>query len=127
MIHPLVVAIDSTDSSQRAQTVSLDLAKQFSASVTGIAVLDTAWIRRPMATPIGGRAYKAHRDETLIQHQHEELEAKIKAFDELCKKAGVKSRSLEVEGSPSEKLDREAEQHDVLVLGRETNFHGTRD
>ena len=35
-------------------------------------------------------------------------------------------RWIEAEGSPVEKLDHEAEQHDLMILGRETNFHGVR-
>lgn len=126
MIHSMIVAIDSTDSSRRAQTFALNLAKQCGASVTGIAVLDTPWIKRPMAMPIGGGSYRTHRDETIIANQSKELDAKIKEFCSLCDGEGVDCRWIEVAGSPSDKLNHEAEQHDLMILGRETNFHGVR-
>ena len=126
MIHSMVVAVDTTDSSRQAQAFALELAKEFNAKVTGIAVLDTPWIKRPMAMPIGGGSYRAHRDETLIAQQTEELDAKIKEFNVLCDAKSIQCRTIEVEGSPSEKLDQEAEPHDVMIVGRDTNFHGHR-
>lgn len=126
MIHSMVVAIDSTESSKQAQEFALTLATKYNAKLTGIAVLDLPWIKRPMMMPIGGGAYRAHRDETLIANQTKELEEKLQAFDQLCTARGVPCRGIEVEGSPNEQLDREAEQHDLVVIGRETNFHGHR-
>ena len=94
MIHSMVVAIDSTDSSKLAQTFALDLAAKHGAKLTGIAVLDLPWIKRPMAMPIGGGAYRAHRDETLIANQTKELEEKLAAFDKLCTARGVTCQSI---------------------------------
>ena len=51
MIKSMVVAIDSTESSARAQEYALTLAKRYNAELTGIAVLDVPWITAPMATP----------------------------------------------------------------------------
>ena len=126
MIKSVIVAVDSTDSSKQAQSFALDLAKECGASVTGIAVLDTPWIKRPMAMPIGGGSYRSHRDETLIADQAKELDTKIKEFCAYCDTKGIECRWIEIEGSPAEKLDHEAEQHDLVIIGRETNFHGVR-
>lgn len=126
MIESLVVAIDSTESSQQAQRYALKLAAKYNAKLSGIAVLDLPWIKRPMMMPIGGGAYRAHRDETLIANQTHELEEKLKGFDSLCTAEGIDCRKIEVEGSPNEQLDQEAEQHDIVIIGRETNFHGHR-
>ena len=126
MIHSLVVAVDSTNSSSEAQKYAIALAKRFSASITGIAVLDTPWIKRPMAQPIGAGSYRTHRDESLIAQRAEELEKKIAKFEQRCKAASINARSVEVEGSPDKCLDQEAEQHDLFIIGRETNFHGVR-
>lgn len=126
MIHSLVVAIDSTESSKLAQSFALDLASKHNAKLAGIAVLDLPWIKRPMAMPIGGGAYRAHRDETLIANQTKELEEKLASFDKLCTARGVTCQSIEAEGSPDEKLGQEAERHDAVIIGRETNFHGQR-
>ena len=122
----MVVAVDSTDSSKQAQAYTLQLAKRFNAKVTGIAVLDTPWIKRPMAMPIGGGSYHTHRDETLIAARDAELDEKINEFSGLCSSTGVDCRSIEVTGSPAELLYHEAEQHDLMVMGRDTNFHGVR-
>lgn len=126
MIHSIVVAVDSTESSKRAQTFALDMGKAYQAGVTGIAVLDKPWIKRPMAMPIGGGAYRAHRDETLIEQQTQEIQEKLDAFEKMGAASGVSCRRVGTTGSPDEKLDREAEQHDLVIIGRETNFHGHR-
>ena len=126
MIHSMVAAVDSTDSSNQAQAHTMQLAKRFNAKVTGIAVLDTPWIKRPMAMPIGGGSYRTHRDETPIAACDAELDEKINEFSGLFSSTGVDCRSIEVTGSPAELLYHEAEQHDLMVMGRDTNFHGVR-
>jgi hypothetical protein len=37
------------------------LAKQRSAAITGVSVIDQPWATAPQAVPIGGSAYKVHR------------------------------------------------------------------
>lgn len=124
MIKSIVVAIDATESSSRAQAYAIGLAKTYSAELTGIAVLDRPWVTRPMATPIGGGHYKGHRDETLLESHRHTLDALVSAFRDQCQAGGVSVRALEVEGVPAEQIEREADRHDLIVIGRDTNFHG---
>ena len=126
MIKSMVVAIDSTESSARAQEYALTLAKRYNAELTGIAVLDVPWITAPMATPIGGGYYKEHRDQTILANRSQLLDDKINAFRKLCEDAGVVARAVEVEGEPAEQIDYEADRHDLIIIGRETNFHGVK-
>ena len=124
MIKSIVVAIDSTESSKSAQTYAIALAKQYNAELTGIAVLDTPWVTRPMATPIGGGHYKDHRDEKLLAEHRHILDAQVSAFRDQCHKEGVSVRAMEVEGVPAEQIEHEADRHDLIIIGRDTNFHG---
>ncbi len=124
MIKSIVVAIDSSDSSKCAQAFAIGLAKQHRAELTGIAVLDRPWVTRPMATPIGGGHYKDHRDEKLLADHRHTLDALVTAFRETCEREGVPVRAMEVEGVPAEQIDHEADRHDLIVIGRDTNFHG---
>jgi nucleotide-binding universal stress UspA family protein len=126
MIKSIVVAIDSTESSSSAQEFAIGLAKKYRAEVTGIAVLDTPWVTRPMATPIGGGHYKGHRDETLLAEHRHTLDALVSAFRKKCENEGVPVRALEVEGVPAEQIDQESDRHDLIVIGRDTNFHGVK-
>jgi len=126
MIKSMVVAIDSTESSARAQEYALTLAKRYNAELTGIAVLDVPWITAPMATPIGAGYYKAHRDQTILANQSQALDDKINAFRKLCDDAGVPARAVEAQGVPSEQIEHEADRHDMIIIGRETNFHGVK-
>jgi nucleotide-binding universal stress UspA family protein len=124
MIKSIVVAIDATESSSCAQAYAIGLAKKHNAELTGIAVLDTPWVTRPMATPIGGGHYKGHRDEKLLAEHRHVLDAQVSAFRDQCHKEGVAVRAMEVEGVPAEQIEHEADRHDLIVIGRETNFHG---
>ena len=124
MIKSIVVAIDSTESSKSAQTYAIALAKQYNAELTGIAVLDTPWVTRPMATPIGGGHYKDHRYEKLLAEHRHILDAQVSAFRDQCHKEGVSVRAMEVEGVPAEQIEHEADRHDLIIIGRDTNFHG---
>jgi len=124
MIKSIVVAIDSTEASSCAQTYAIGLAKYYSAELTGIAVLDTPWVTRPMSTPIGGGHYKGHRDEKLLADHRHRLDALVSAFRDQCLAEGVSVRAMEVEGVSAEQIDHEADRHDLIVIGRDTNFHG---
>ncbi|MCA8927978.1 MAG: universal stress protein [Alphaproteobacteria bacterium] len=126
MIKSIVVAIDSTESSARAQDYALALAKRYHAEVTGIAVLDVPWITAPMATPIGGGYYKEHRDATVMAEHRETLDARINAFRKLCESEGVPMRAVESEGVPAQQIDQESDRHDLIIIGRDTNFHGVK-
>ncbi len=124
MIKSMVVAVDTSESSVRAQAYAVTLAKRYNAELTGIAVLDTPWVTRPMAMPIGGGHYKDHRDEKMLAKQRSELDKRISEFRDYCRKEGVPARAVEVEGVPAEQIAHEADRHDLIIIGRDTNFHG---
>jgi len=126
MIKSIVVAVDSTQSSDKAQAYARRLAKRYGAALTGIAVLDVPWVTQTMATPIGGGHFKEHRDETVLARHKRTLGEKLENFHNACQAADIGSREIEIEGVPSEQIYHEADRHDLIVLGRETNFHGIK-
>ena len=61
----------------------------------------------------------------LANHQRT-LDANINAFRKRCENEGVPVRIVEVVGVPVEQIDNEADRHDLIIVGRDTNFHGVK-
>lgn len=122
MLRSILVALDDTAPSHVAQDFAIGLSKRLKADITGLAILDRAFITAPTAIGIGGLAYKRHRDEvklgqarkflTRIEHQ---FEADCGTLDQW--------QVIEAEGPPLLVLEEESARHDVLVMGRDTDFH----
>lgn len=127
MVKSIVVGLDGTESSFAAERLAVDLAKAHGAVLAGVGVLDVPWITAPQARPIGAGAYKAHRDETLLAKGRADLRARLAAFHKACEAAGVACREIGCEGAPHEMIEREACGHDLILLGRDTNFYGERE
>ena len=127
MMKSIVVALDSSASSANARKLALDVAGRTGAALIGIGVLDVPWVTAPRSTPIGGGSYQRHRNEELLAKGRAELRAHVEQFHKECEAAGVPCSAIGAEGDPVEQLDAEADRHDLIVLGRETNFHGEPD
>ena len=123
MIRRILVAIDETPASRVAQDLAIAIAKQRSAAITGVGVVDRPWATAPQAVPIGGSAYKVHRDQVVLDELRHEVEAILRTFSEACRTAGVLFSTVEVEGAPARAIESEAEGCDLIVIGKDTNFH----
>jgi nucleotide-binding universal stress UspA family protein len=124
MMKSIVVALDGSSSSVNARKTAIEVAKRTGASLVGIGVLDTPWITEARATPVGAGSYQTHRNETLIAEGREAIRDRIDAFRAEVAEAGLECMAIGAEGDPVVQLDAEADRHDLIVIGRETNFHG---
>ena len=123
MIRRILVAIDETPASRIAQDLAIAIAKQRSAAITGVGVVDRPWATAPQAVPIGGSAYKVHRDQVVLDELRHEVEAILCTFSEACRTAGVLFSTVEIEDAPARAIESEAEGCDLIVIGKDTNFH----
>ena len=124
MLKSIVVAVDASPSSVEAEKLALAIAGSHGSQLVGIGVLDTPFFTAPMARPMGAGVYKEHRDETLLEAARQRLEARMKEFEATCAAAGAAYGAVEAEGVPHMLIEAEADRHDLIVIGRETNFHG---
>ena len=122
MIRRILVAIDGTPASRVAQDLAIAIAKRQAAAVTGVGVVDRSWATAPRAVPIGGSAYKEHRDQVVLEQLRQEVEAILRAFGEACRGAGVPYATVETEDAPARAIESEAEGCDLIVIGKDTNF-----
>jgi nucleotide-binding universal stress UspA family protein len=123
MIRRILVAIDGTPASRVAQDLAVAIAKRQGAALTAVGVVDRPWATAPRAVPISGSAYKVHRDQVVLDELRREVEAILGTFAESCRSAGVLFSTVEVEGAPAKAIESEAEGCDLIVIGKDTNFH----
>lgn len=122
MLRSILVALDDTTPSHVAQDFAIGLAKRLSIEITGLAILDRGFITAPTAVGIGGLAYKRHRDEVKLEQARQFLTRIEHQFEADCGTLD-QWQVIEAEGAPLLVLEEESGRHDVLVMGRDTDFH----
>lgn len=120
----ILVALDDTESSAAAASLSVALAKAHGASVTGATILDTEYFTAPQAGAIGAAHYKAESDAALVQRATARNERLRSDFLARCMAQGIKGAALSLEGTPAEALRKGAALHDIVAIGRDCEFHG---
>ncbi len=131
MLRRLLLPLDGSPSSQRAIEFALRMTKRLQATqadarpirITGMSIVDVPTIAAPQAMPIGGAYYKKHRDEVLVADANLQTRSFLTRFEEQCQRAGVESDTLHVQGMPWTEIEQACRTHDVVVIGKDTNFH----
>jgi nucleotide-binding universal stress UspA family protein len=127
VLRSILVALDSTPASSAAQNLALDLARRLQCQITGIAVLDRGHITAPTAVGIGGSAFKQHRDQVKLKEAKAFIERMEQSFEASCEAIGAQWQVIEAEGVPSAMIEHETIRHDLLVVGKDTDFHLDED
>ena len=123
MLRSILIALDGSPSSLQAADLGLELARRHKAHVDGLGIVNSAWIQRPEAVPIGGMAYKTALDLEELQSATERVDAVLEDFRGRAERAGIPSFEVrEVDGSPLRVIENEAASHDLIVLGRHSMF-----
>jgi nucleotide-binding universal stress UspA family protein len=123
VLRSILVALDGSPWSETATTLAHEWAARFDARLIGLGVLDEPSIDRREPVPMGAYAYKRHRDEALLTDAHRRVLGILGAFRARSAAAGLDATVLEDVGDPAERILREAQRCDVVVLGRESHFH----
>lgn len=132
MIRSALLALDNSSSSKIALDMAIALCQRYAEKndgrtdtihLSGVAIVDLPGIKAPTSVPIGAGAYKKQRDETLVKEAQERMEQILKEFDERCQAENIPHTCIPSEGLPYEQIERHALSHDVILIGKETNFH----
>lgn len=123
MLKKILVVLDGSSAARAAKKYALKMAKKLNAELTGVGIIDTPWITAAQPEPLGGAAFKIHRDEEIIKQTHERIQSMLKTFTEECKKAEIKFSISELEGFPATEIEKMAEEHDLIIIGKTTDFH----
>lgn len=131
MIKRILVALDIDIDTPVAIKHAIKLAKSFDASITGLAVVDTADI----AADVGGDAigatyfpdyYIKDLGEHMAEESRKEAGTLMQHFDKMTSKEGVKNVQMIEEGVPYQRIIEDLKYHDLLVIGRESHFFYNR-
>lgn len=122
MFRSALVALDGSAYSESAIALSIEWAKRWRARLLGLGVLDAPSIGRPEPIPMGAGAYKRTRDETRLVDAHRLVLAFLADFKFRSAAAGVTAEVLEDIGDPAERIVREAQRCDVVIIGRQSHF-----
>jgi nucleotide-binding universal stress UspA family protein len=122
MLRSILVALDGSDYSESAIALALEWAGAFRASLVGLGVLDEPSIRGGEPVPLGASAYKQARDEARITEAHQRVLDVLLDFGARGQAAGIPTEVLEDVGDPAERIMREAQRCDLVILARETHF-----
>lgn len=127
MIKSILVILDDSESSESAKKLGVDLAKSYKASIAGIGILDAPWVSTPEAIPLGGVAFKVDLDDQLFKSAKHQIHALEQSFMDYCKRQKVPASIIDATGIPSEEIAHFATEFDVLVIGKDANFHFSHD
>ncbi len=67
---------------------------------------------KPEAVPLGGGVYKLEHDRELLRESKERVAESLPDAEKRCRKAGIRYRLSQADGSPHEQIIRCAESHD---------------
>ena len=106
-----------------AQQYAIKLATTYKASLTGLAILDTPWITAAQPEPLGGAAFKVHRDDVVLKQSQEHVEYLLAEFNKDAQAAQIEFEGVEAEGFPAVEIEKLSHEHDLIVIGKTTDFH----
>jgi nucleotide-binding universal stress UspA family protein len=127
VLRSILVALDDTQASSQAQQLAIEMAKRLDCQITGLAILDREHITSPTAVGIGGMAFKQHRDQVKLKEAKSFLQRLEKEFQQSCESIGASWQVIEAEGVPHTLIEQESGRHDLLVIGKDTDFHFDED
>lgn len=122
MLKSILIGVDGSSFGTAAIDLGVEWARRFDAALVGLGIVDEPEIRGPEAVPLGGMAYKQHRDESLLFEAHLNIGRALENFRSRSEAAGVSCKSLKATGFPAEQLMLEAQRYDLVLLGQRTSF-----
>jgi nucleotide-binding universal stress UspA family protein len=123
MLHTILVGLDGSSHSDTAVELGIRWSKKFDCQLTGVGVIDEPEIRAPQGVPVGGGAFKQQADEAKMAEATRRVEQFLSAFSLKCSQHEVPCKLLEEVGIPYEEILLEAQRYDLIMIGKETQFH----
>ncbi|MGF1580546.1 MAG: universal stress protein [Gemmataceae bacterium] len=128
MIGSILIGLDGSKYSRRATELCIRWSQRGNqVTLIGTGIVDEPTISHGELVPLGGSAFKEHRDEFLLKDATKQVGGFLDEFSEACKAAKVPHQMRTLNGNPEEVLFLAAQECDVLVLGQHTYFHFETD
>jgi len=117
MISKILIATDGSEAALKASRYAVDLAKQLSASIIVLSVIDNRSFSSLYTVPTEATAMNITEPmEDFLRETAKKDVAKVK---KLCEKKGVSCREVISTGHPAEEIIKEAERSrsNLIILG----------
>jgi nucleotide-binding universal stress UspA family protein len=117
MISKILVATDGSETALKASRYAVDLAKQLSASIIVLSVIDNRSLTSYYTAP--PEVTTIHIMEPVEDFLREVAKKDVAKVKKLCEKKGVSCREVISTGHPAEEIIKEAERSrsNLIVLG----------
>lgn len=123
MLRSMLVGIDGSEYSMAAVELGIQWAQRSGAVLVGLGIIDAPTISKPEPMPLGGSAYRAHRDASLLADASHKVERFLEHCARRCAEADVTCQLRQDIGLPAEQILLEAQRYDLVLLGQHTFFH----
>ena len=127
MIKRILLALDLDIDTPIATHYAINLAKEFEASLTGLAVVDTRNINQKAG--VGGIDSIYYADmfrKKMTDEARQQAGKLLDKFDKIVMESGLKYSTRMAEGVPYQRIIDDMKYHDLLVIGRESHFFYNR-
>jgi nucleotide-binding universal stress UspA family protein len=117
MISKILLATDGSETALKASQYAVDFAKQISASIIVLSVIDNRSLASYYA--VSPEVTTVHIMEPVEDFLREAAKKDVDRVKKLCKKRGVSCRGVISTGHPAEEIIKEAERSrsNLIVLG----------
>ncbi len=122
MLTSILIGLDGSRESESALELGLRWAKEFNATVVGLAIVDEPGIQ---VSEVGmvAEAHHWHATAPLLAEAHRQARENLQEFDRQCVAVNVRHQVIEDVGSPYVQILEELQRFDLLLLGQRTHFN----
>ena len=122
MLRSILVGLDGSTDSDAAVELGIKWARKFDCLLVGVGVVDEPTFRGQQPISRMTQSYKLAYDR-MIADARVNVEQFLSQFALRCSSQNVAHKLLENVGLPDEQITIEAQRYDLIMLGREANFH----
>lgn len=123
MLRSALIPLDNSSSTEFAVQQAIAFSNCSNCQLMGLGIIDVKDITKPEMTAAGSDVYKQERDQALLRHANKRVEECITSFQEACEQADAPHSTRIAGGDPYKEVVDEAECHDLIFVGRNSNFH----
>lgn len=119
----ILLGLDGSAHAEAAIEYACQLAHSYSATITGVAIIDQPGIQSSSGpVPIGAARYDIQLEEQQLKETEEKARGILNDFSRICDDRNINAILHADTGSPVSELIEESKFHDFIVIGKQTSF-----
>lgn len=117
MARTMLVAIKPGAGNQAVTKFAQQLAQRYTLSLSGVVILDPSELH-PESVPLGGDAFRTHRDNTLLEQSRRMASLDMDEFVRSCGDLGIPCEGTIIGGELAPRIRELAQRHDLVAVGQ---------